>query len=397
MRAAIPFFVMTTAWLAGCGGGGSWFDEPFWQDTDIVVADMDGDGRADILTLGSYWEHGNQLLGRIAVYRQIGAGVFAAPEAAAAGVNSWRIALGDLDGDRFLDIVVTYPEERRIGVRRQDPARPGSFLGEQRIALAGPPYGAAIADFDGDGRGDIAVGNNGGTAGIFLLLQDPAAPLSFGPPAVLAQGASVEFLVAGDFDGDLRADLAFGASEVGPGPLEVETRIGLLLQQAGGGFGAPSYLAPVADRYVKGLHAADADGDGAMDIVAVYGAPAGGGACLVSVFLQADGFYAPVSTEASDSFVASFVADIDANGLPDLCLGRWPGASAVDIYVDAGGAAPLVPGPTLQVLAQGFSGHAAAGRLAGGALADVAVVAGGFVFIARQQSPGSFAPFQPLP
>lgn len=398
MRFAKPLLLVAGLTLPACGGSGGWFDEPYWQNTDIVVADIDGDGRADILTIGTYHQHGDRVLGRLVVYRQTAPGVFAAPQATEANVYPWRIALGDLDGDAFPDVVLTYPEDRQVAVLRQDPARPGTFLPELRITLPGPVYGAAVADLDGDGRGDIAVGNNGGDGGIFLLLQDPVVTGQFGAPDRIAVGGAVEFVVAGDLDGDLRADLAFGASTRDAGTLVVEMRVGLLLQQAGGAFAAPEYLAPAVGRYVKGLHLADFDGDDAPDLIVVYGAPPGGGASVISVFVQAGAadFDPPVDTDASDSLVSSFLADLDGNGSPDVGLAHWPAAPGIDRFLHADVGVPLMSGGRLAVTDEDFNGHAAGGPLDADALDDVAAAFGEHVFIARQLSPGVFGAWLPL-
>jgi len=385
--------------LWGCGGSGSWFDEPFWQDTDIEVADVDGDGRSDVITLGSWVEHGDHVLGRPAVYRQTSPGVFAPPETCAADVYPWSVALGDLDGDRFLDAVITFPAAGEIAVRRPDPGRLGSWLPETRISLAGAPYSAAIADLNGDARGDVAVGNNAGVGGVFVLLQDPAQVGRFMPPTLVATGRNVEFVAAGDLDGDLRADLVFSASEYDGATSTTSTWLGLLFQREDGTLGTPEYLGPVPGRSVRGLRLADLDADGRPDLVVLYGGAPGVTTSLLSVLTQHDlpgSFDPPLDTDVPASATSLFVADLDGDGHPDVGLGCWPASPGIELYLQAGAGVPLVSGGRVPVADAGFNGHAAGGPLDADGLDDITALFDGHARVAHQSSSAEFGPFRPL-
>jgi len=399
MRSAGFVFAVGGFILWGCGGSGSWFDEPFWLDTDIEVVDVDGDGRSDVVTLGSWVQHGDYALGRLAVYRQTSPGVFAQPETCAADVYPWSVAFGDLDGDRFLDAVVTFPADGEIAVRRQDPGRPGSWLPETRIALAGAPYHAAIADLNGDAHGDLAVGNNAGVGGVFILLQDPAQVGTFAPPQLVATGRIVEFVAAGDLDGDLRADLVFSASSFDEVTSTTSTWLGLIFQNEDGTLGTPEYLGPVPGRSVRGLRLADLDADGRSDLVVLYGGAPGGTTALLSVLTQHDlpgSFDPPLDTDVSLSATTLFVADLDGDGHPDAGLGCWPMSPGIELYLQAGSGVPLVFGGRIAVPDSGFRGLAAGGPLDAGGLDDIAASFAGEARVAHQESPGVFDVFRPL-
>ena len=70
--------------LAACGGGGGdggggdtdWL-YPLWVETDVALADVDADGRADVVTLAQYATSASQREGRLIVHRQTAPGVFA--------------------------------------------------------------------------------------------------------------------------------------------------------------------------------------------------------------------------------------------------------------------------------------------------------------------------------
>jgi hypothetical protein len=108
------------------------------------------------------------------------------------------VAIADLDGDGFGDLVVGVPGEDAnagaVDVFRGRPGghRPGaehtkaSFPIPGAVRQAGDYYGYAIAtgDFDGDGRAELVVGApgdaiSGATAGAVYVVPEPA-PLSLG-------------------------------------------------------------------------------------------------------------------------------------------------------------------------------------------------------------------------
>src|SRR5690349_7152345 len=66
------------------------------------------------------------------------------------------------------------------------------------------PTAIADGDFNGDGRQDVAVANNG-TDDVSILLGSGSG--SFGPPTNFGAGPSPEALAVGDFNRDSNQDL----------------------------------------------------------------------------------------------------------------------------------------------------------------------------------------------
>jgi len=81
----------------------------------------------------------------------------------------------------------------------------GRFGAASRFLTGEGPSSLAAADFDGDGRLDVAVADPY-TAAVSILLGDGAGRL--GPPSYFAAGPSPSFVVAGDFNEDGLPDLA---------------------------------------------------------------------------------------------------------------------------------------------------------------------------------------------
>src|SRR5438034_721147 len=80
-----------------------------------------------------------------------------------------------------------------------------SFLGSLTLATGASPYAVAAADFNGDGKKDLAVTNeNSDTVSVLLGKGDG----TFGAATNFAAGDGPNAVKVADFDGDGRKDLA---------------------------------------------------------------------------------------------------------------------------------------------------------------------------------------------
>jgi hypothetical protein len=206
---------LTMAGLAACGGGGGgggsaeWL-YPLWVPTDVAVADVDGDGRADILTLAQYSASQGQREGRLIVHLQTSPGSFAVAQTAIVGVYPWRFAVGDIDGDGAVDVaVVDAAGSRGIWVLLQDHASRGRLLAAREVASGVGADDVALADLNGDGAPDLAVADGSSNSRrLMLVYQDAVARGSFLPAeAMPVPGVATTGVAAGDLDGDGRTDL----------------------------------------------------------------------------------------------------------------------------------------------------------------------------------------------
>lgn len=180
----------------------------------LAVADLDGDGRRDIAYVA-----GSALW---AVLRNPGdARGFAAPVQLANETLPTCLTAVHLDRDGHTDLVLgsrsstAYGATGALQTLRNDAAQPGRFLPLQRVALALHAWHCVVADFDGDGRPDLAT-TGGGYGGDLLddvvevLLGDPlqAGRLLAPVPTVTNDTASGLYLAVGDLDHDGRPDVA---------------------------------------------------------------------------------------------------------------------------------------------------------------------------------------------
>ena len=149
--------------------------------TQVVLADLNGDGRKDIVTI-SDMSYGAML----AIYYQDKFGQFNTGPP----INGYvtynfasfgRISVGDLNNDGRADLVLTGQCIRCIGgyqfvVIYQDPVT-GNLLPGQTFFGAGGS--AAIADINSDGRNDFITNNASGTVSIFYQLQNGSLGAEF--------------------------------------------------------------------------------------------------------------------------------------------------------------------------------------------------------------------------
>ena len=179
-------------------------ENPFPRLGDITSGDVDRDGRPDLVV--------DQSSGRVLVLRNQGAGQFGDASVVFVGENHILsdVKLADLDGDGWLDLMVAdngdwLDPNNNGGSVAIYSNRGGSFELASVIATGMAPTSIAPADYNGDGRLDLAVANN--------LSNDVAILLNlgggtFGTPVRFATGEGPTSVVAADFNGDGSLDLS---------------------------------------------------------------------------------------------------------------------------------------------------------------------------------------------
>ena len=295
---------------AGVGGGAFGPGEPVLVAPAPIraleSADLSGDGRGDVVLVT------RDVPGCLVLLGQPGGGL-AEPSHLDAPAGASSLALADTDADGSLDILIGQTNEesgnsRGVWVFRGDGlggfAQGGVFVSTGRPGLATQPSAIGVADLDGDGLPDLAVGGEP-----LLLMRgtgDPAAP--FADPVLWGMTSGSGGFAFADIDGDADTDMATARGEV-------------FLNEGEGSFMPPAHA--LAMEWPARLAAGDLNEDGTPDLAILGEAVnSGDGASELSLLLT-DGLggYEPTAPIPlpCDAFEFDLPAlDADAPGVLDV-------------------------------------------------------------------------------
>lgn len=197
--------------LPGVGDGS--FAAPLDQPIDcdeteaIFLGDLNADGKLDLAVGCKYANFGGVFLGN-------GDGTFAAKGEFESGGSTSGMTMGDVTGDGRLDIVtgeeLATPGGQRMCSNRAvnviAGASDGSFAPSVAYPAGGFPNAVAVGDLNGDGWLDIAAAS-GSVNAVSALLGPKFTAGSASSEAGVSLPAAV---VVGDFDADGRLDVASG-------------------------------------------------------------------------------------------------------------------------------------------------------------------------------------------
>src|SRR6266850_50589 len=279
------------------------------------------------------------------------------------GDDSREMAAGDFNGDGYRDVAVAnqgfFDRGTYVGgyVSILLGYGDGTLVPQIHLATPRTPQSVVAADFNRDGRDDLAVGfADRGELGVFLSNGDG----TFGAPTIYSQGTSGGSVKAGDFNKDGLVDLVATA---GGSSAAVWLGAGDGSFSLAGTFPGGNSIAAVADINV----------DGKQDLVFSNYPPPGVDqpADVTLTFGHGDGtFDAPIHL-AIGTFSLT-VADFDGDGYPDL-TSSGPYAESTAILRGSGDGTFT---PWSEVPVESFG--AVATDFNGDSRPDLAVTAGGY-------------------
>lgn len=341
--------------------------------TSLAMGDVDGDGRMDVVAVGSDYATSS-----LKAFLNLGGRNYGGPLATAlldsGNQFPWRVHLVDLDHDSRLDAVIDFQWAIQTALGTGD----GRFVPRVSMSFSSPPGDICLADANGDSTPDLIATSAAGLRvwpgtgdGTFAPVVESALPAP--PPLQIAPGdlngdgivdvgvatangvthaigvgngtfvsdpivwqfpfSSYGGVVVGDVTGDGRDDLM--GMWATPPPCESVPcgRIASRIQDAQGGLGA-WFEAPWPRSWEHQV--TDVDGDGVFDIV--FATELGFGAALADpggYFTIEPGYGA---ADASDLRVG----DLDGDGRQDVAM-ALEGGIAVYYGRDPDSRATAVP------------------------------------------------------
>jgi hypothetical protein len=299
---------------------------------DVAAGDVNRDGWPDLVTA-------NSATGDASVLRNTGGvtPTLVAETPVSIGGTPIRIALLDLDHDAVLDLAAlddsATPRLAAFQGLKTGPPwfDPTVYPLPSGLPLGAAPRGLALGRFTPDGRVDLVTTLSGAPGQLVVIRNDsgtPCAGTSFGrAPRAYAAGDGPVSTAAADFDRDGRADLAVAA--------EFDRKI-RLLKNAAGHFTdfAPATAVDVAPAIPAAVATADFDSDGNPDVVAALSSPDS-----VQVFRGngLGGLITPASDTKIVGTIPSalVIGDFDGNGIPDVAAAS-EGSGFVYVYLGNG-------------------------------------------------------------
>jgi hypothetical protein len=180
----------------------------FFTETNpesISIGDMDGDGKLDLTVTNRYSPF-------VSILRNTcSSGIisFATKVDFQTGTIPFISSSGDLDGDGKTDLAVVNEIPNSVSVfRNTSSSGTVSFAAKVDITTGTNPYSISTGDFDGDGKLDFAVTNNGSnTVSIFRNISS-SGTISFATKVDFTTGTGPQSISVGDFDRDGKLDFA---------------------------------------------------------------------------------------------------------------------------------------------------------------------------------------------
>jgi hypothetical protein len=212
-----------------------------------------------------------------------------------------NVILADFNGDGRPDLAVSDSQNSWVSILLN--VANGGFVSNGNYGTGSTPTSLVAADFNGDKKLDLAVVNaNAGTVSILLGKGDGTFQGRVDYPV----GLSPSGIVAADFNGDGKVDLATISTN--------DSAIAILLGKGNGSFEVQALIPVISGPAV--LAGADVNGDGKIDLImasANYSNP------TIAVLLsKGDGTFLEVDSQGSNYASALAVGDFNHDGKLDV-------------------------------------------------------------------------------
>lgn len=276
----------------------------------IAAGDFNKDGKLDIVVA-------NRKTNTVSVLLGDGQGGFGAATTFATGTEPRSSAIGDFNGDGNLDVITANYATSNVSV----------LLGDGQGNLAAPittatdyqntfnPVSVAVADFNNDGKLDVALGTRT-SSNVTILTGNGAGGFTAAKYGTASNVTTA--LGVGDLNGDGKLDIVNANY--------FNNSISVLINNGAGGFGAPTTINSIG--MVRSIAVGDINGDNAPDVIAFASGQA-------KVLLNNGSGTLGTPTALTGSYTKGTLADINGDGKLDL-IATNEGSDTVSILAGDG-------------------------------------------------------------
>src|SRR6266699_3917489 len=300
----------------------------------MAVGDFNGDGKLDLAVVNFGDWNIYVLLGN-------GDGTFQAARSvyfASGGGFPWYVVTADFNGDGKLDLAVSNYGDNSFSVLLGN--GDGTFQPPRTLPIGTHPALVAVGDFNGDGKPDLAVADYGcpldctssPSNTVTVLLGNGNGTFLPGPSLTVGNGPAG--VAVGDFNGDGKPDLAVANLN--------DNTLSILLGNGDGTFQAPQTFAGVGTKpYFVAV--GDFNRDGKPDLVITNHL----GNTVTVLLGNGDGTFQPAQTFLVDSDpVYATVGDFNGDGVQDLAVANLHALTISVLLGNAGTGSTVVATPT---------------------------------------------------
>jgi autotransporter-associated beta strand protein len=168
--------------------------------TSVAVADFNGDGFPDLAVT-------NYSSGTLSVLLGTSTGTFPSQATYGTGITPNVVAVGDFTGNGKPDLAVSNIYSSSVGVFLNKADGTGTFADQATYSVIGWAQAIAVGEFNGDGFLDLAVANS--YSGTVTVLQGTGTgTFSVAGEVSYETGSDTADVAVGDFNGDGNLDLA---------------------------------------------------------------------------------------------------------------------------------------------------------------------------------------------
>jgi hypothetical protein len=305
--AVTNFVDNTVAVLLGTLGGGFAAKVDYatgLSPAALVAADFRGDGKVDLAVVNENDGTGDP--GTVSILLGNGDGTFQTHVDYPVGNYPVGIVAADFNGDGKIDLAVVNDTDRTVSILFGN--GDGTFQSQTLVSVGTEPTSLGSGDFNGDGRVDLITSNvSAGTGTVLLSKGDGSFTGVDSSTGILAPDFSA--LAVGDFNRDRKLDVVVSS---------ISSGLFLLLGKGDGSFQSPVAISGSTPDAIHFVLAADFNRDGNLDLAeeGVVGA-------IFVLLGKGDGtFQEPMISLQGGATTATALgsADINGDGALDLLV-----------------------------------------------------------------------------